>query len=29
MPINAIHGSAKDNVIAVGPNGSIWRLARP
>ena len=29
MPINAIHGSAKNNVIAVGPNGSIWRLARP
>lgn len=29
MVINAIHGSARNNVIAVGPNGSIWRLARP
>jgi hypothetical protein len=29
MPINAIAGSARSNVIAVGPNGSIWRLARP
>lgn len=28
MPINAIHGSARDNVLAVGPNGAIWRLAR-
>lgn len=31
MPINAISGFVRDltiNVIAVGPNGSIWRLAR-
>lgn len=29
MPINAIAGSARNNVLAVGPNGAIWRLARP